>query len=99
MEAHTHSKGFHQEVMAMSYSNRSIDGIISSYENPEILQLFVAYLKKHHVFLKNENEKIFLLLNTVDNLCHELLYKEHPIIHKEEYMNECAHMLEALLTH
>lgn len=99
LEAHRHSKGFHQEVMALSYANNSIDALISSYEKEDIISAFSAFLTRHHVKLTNTNEKVLLMLNTIDNLCHELLYKEHSLISSECYINECANMIKALLIH
>lgn len=101
LEAHNHSKGFHQEVMALSYANNSISSLISSYEKEETLDFFATYLKQHHIVLtaETEKEKILLMLNTLENLSHELLYKEHPLIDSEYYINECSYMLETLLTH
>ena len=97
LTAHRHSKGFHQEVMSLSYANNSISNITTSYENEETLAVFTTYLKKHHILLHNETEKVLLMLNTLDNLSHELLYQEHPLIDPDCYINECAHMLKALL--
>ena len=87
--------------MALSYANNSISSLISSYEKEETLSFFAAYLKQHHIVLtaETEKEKILLMLNTLDNLSHELLYKEHPLIDLECYINECAYMLETLLIH
>lgn len=99
MEAHNHSKGFHQEVMALSFSDNRINPYIHSYENPAILSEFLAYFKSHHISFAHENEKILLLLNTIDHLCHELIYKEHQIIDQNTYICECAYMLEAMLSH
>ena len=101
LESHDHSKGFHQEVMALSYSNNSISNLLSSYEKEEIIQDFINYLSIHNVPLTSgtEKEKILLMLNTLDNISHELLFKEHLLIDTNAYINECAHMLESLFVH
>ncbi|MBE6024955.1 MAG: TetR/AcrR family transcriptional regulator [Cellulosilyticum sp.] len=97
LEAHQHSKGFHQEVIALSYANNSISSLTTSYEKQETLTAFATYLKKHGVLLENKNEKVLLMLNTLDTLSHELLYQDHPLIDPDDYIDECAHMLKALL--
>lgn len=99
IEAHNHSDGFHQEVLALSYLDDDVKKFIKSYEQQTILTKFIAYLKERNIHLKNENEKMLLLLNTVDGLCHELVYNHTTTVDKEILIFECAHMLQYLLNH
>jgi hypothetical protein len=55
-------------------------------------------LKKRNINIKNEKEKLFLLLSVVDSLCHECVYCENTFFDKNIAIDECAHMLKDLLT-
>lgn len=99
IDSHNHSKGFHQEVMALSYTNKDIEKYLFSYENERSIEFFSDYLEKRGAKLHNKQNQVILMLNTIDNLCHELLFKEHELINEEEYISECAYMLIAMLTH
>ena len=97
IEVHNHSEGFHKEVTALSYTHDEINKFIKSYENETILNRLANYFEKRNIILNHKKEKMLLLLNTVDSLCHELVYNNNQTIDKDIYINQCAHMLETMI--
>lgn len=97
IKSHSHSEGFHQEVMALSFIDADVKKFFNSYLQQDIITKLANYFKYRDISLNNENEKMLLLLNTVDNLCHELLYNHNDAINKDIIIDECAHMLEYML--
>lgn len=97
VEVHNHHKGFHQEVAALSYSNIDVKEYLKIYEQDAIISKISDYLKGKNINLKNQNEKLLLLLNTVDSLAHELIYNQNADINNDVIIDECAHMIEYLL--
>ncbi len=95
MEAHNHSIGFHKEVMALSYSNSEINDFLKSYNNSNTIKNLILYFSKRNINLSIE--KAHLFLNTVDSVCHDLLYNYDDSIEIDTYISECAHMLEFML--
>lgn len=99
IDSHNHSKGFHQEVMALSYTNHAIEDFLFSYENDRSIEFFSSYLEKRGIQLHDKQNQILLMLGTIDNLCHELLFKKHILVEESRYISECAYMIIAMLTH
>jgi AcrR family transcriptional regulator len=97
LESHNHSEGFHQEVMALSCLDADVKNHFKSYHQQIIMNKLIDYFKERNIHMKNEKEKMILLLNTVDCLCHELVYNPSTVINTDIIIDECAHMIEYLL--
>lgn len=97
VEAHNHYKGFHNEIVALSCSDVDVKNYLKVYEQDAIISKISNYLNERGIHLNNQNEKLLLLLNTVDSLAHELIYNPNTDINKGLIIDECAHMIEYLL--
>lgn len=97
VEAHNHHEGFHNEVAALSCSDIDVKNYLKIYEQDAIINKISDYLKERNIHLKNQNEKLLLLLNTIDSLAHELTYAQSADINKAVMIDECSRMIEYLL--
>lgn len=82
IKAHIINKDAHKELISMSYLEKRVFNILSLNEE-------MVTKKILHNFPDSPNikEKIHLLINMVDNLCHEIVYHHHEG-YNYEYMKE-----------
>ena len=73
---HTISKKAHEELVAMEHLDEDIAKIFKDYE---ILMTnrIVTILDNNGIKVENAHEKIHILSNIIDNLCHEIVYHKH----------------------
>ena len=73
IETHTISKKAHEELIAMSHLDNDISAIFKNFEF-ETTEKIVTLLENNNIHLKNPREKVHIIINMVDNLCHEIVY-------------------------
>lgn len=97
IERHTMSKKAHEELMAMSHLDEDIANI---FKDTELLmtERIVKLLRENNVIVDNEIEKVHIIINLVDNLCHEVVYHKHSELNydvmKEEVVNTIISILK-----
>lgn len=76
IENHTISKKAHEELVAMEHLDEDVANIFK--ESELILTNKIAsLLKNNNIEIKNAKEKIHVISNIIDNLCHEIIYHKH----------------------
>ena len=76
IETHTISKKAHEELIAMSHLDSDIATIFKNFEF-ETTEKIVTLLENNNIHLENLMEKVHIIINIVDNLCHEIVYHKH----------------------
>ena len=93
IKAHTLTKSAHKELMSMSCLDNEVFAIFSLNEENVTEKLLSNFPK-----VKNIKEKVHLLINMVDNLCHEIVYHKHEIYDyafmKEQTIKLIEYMME-----
>lgn len=79
LENHKMSQIAHEEIIAMTHSDKDVAKFF--HENEMKMTSSVANLLKSNGFiLDNINEKVHIMINLIDDLCHEIVYHKHEEI-------------------
>lgn len=93
IKAHTLTKNAHKELMSMSCLDNEVFAIFNCNEEDATEKLVRNFPK-----VKNIKEKVHLLINMVDNLCHEIVYHKHEnydyTFMKEQTIKLIEYMME-----
>lgn len=73
---HTISKKAHEELVAMEHLDEDVDNI---FKDSELMMTnkIVSLLENNNIEIENAKEKIHIIINIIDNLCHEIVYHKH----------------------
>jgi AcrR family transcriptional regulator len=76
IKTHTISKKAHEELVAMEHLDSDVADI---FKESELLMTkrIVNLLENNHLKIDNAYEKIHVIINIIDNLCHEISYHKH----------------------
>ena len=96
IETHTISKKAHEELIAMSHLDSDISAIFKNFEF-ETTEKIVTLLENNNIHLENPREKVHIIINIVDNLCHEIVYHKHPQINYDIMKNEVINIIKNIL--
>ena len=76
IENHKLSQTAHEEIMAMTHSDKEIADFFHQYEI-DTTNLFSKTLIENGFNAENLTEKVHIALGLIDNLCHEIIYHKH----------------------
>lgn len=76
IKGHTLSHNAHQEIMSMYYTDSEINEIFNSKEL-KMTNRITKLLLNSGFKAENIAEKVHLSINTIDNLCHEIVFHKH----------------------
>lgn len=89
IETHTISKKAHEELITMSHLDSDISAIFKNFE--------FETTEKIVTLLENPREKVHIIINMVDNLCHEIVYHKHHQINYDIMKNEVINIIKNIL--
>ena len=92
----TMTKKAHQELMSMSCLDNEVSKIFRDKEI-EFADKFVIILKNNGFKSVNLNEKVHLIINLVDDLCHETVYHKHQNINYDILLDETVRLIIHIL--
>ena len=92
LKAHQLTKRAHKELMSMSCLDHEIFNIFRFNEMNATDDLV-----KNFPNSKNLKEKVHLMINLVDQLCHEIIYHKHDGYDYEFMKNETIRMIEYMM--
>lgn len=95
IQVHTLSSKAHSELMSMSYVDPDIATIFRTKEL-EITDRIVEVLKKEGFSFDHLCERVHLMMNMIDNLCHEMIYHNHSSIDYQVMKKETVKMMREL---
>ena len=93
IETHTISKKAHEELIAMSHLDSDIATIFKNFEF-ETTEKIVTLLENNNIHLENPMEKVHIIINIVDNLCHEIVYHKHTQINYDIMKTEVINIIK-----
>ena len=73
---HKLSKTAHEEITAMTHSDKDIAYFFYKREM-DMTHKIVSALSENGLNIANINEKVHIVIGLIDNLCHEIVYHKH----------------------
>jgi AcrR family transcriptional regulator len=77
--AHTMIKTVHEEMQALAHTDKEISELFCRFQSnvaTNIVELLAAYdIKPTHAY-----EKVFLIINMIENIIHEIVYHQHDYL-------------------
>ena len=73
---HKLSKTAHEEITAMTHSDKDIAYFFYKREM-DMTKKIVSALSENGFNIANINEKVHIVIGLIDNLCHEIVYHKH----------------------
>ena len=92
IKAHTLTKSAHKELMSMSCLNNEVFAIFNCNEEAATEKLVNNFPNTSNI-----KEKVHLLINMVDNLCHEIVYHQHEGYDYEFMKEETIKLIEYMM--
>ena len=92
IKAHELTKRAHKELMSMSCLDNEVLAIFNYNEEEVTFKMLSNFPKS-----KNIQEKVHLLINLVDNLCHEIVYHKHNGYDYEFMQEETIKLIEYMM--
>lgn len=96
INAHKISKKSHEELMAMTHLDSDVSKIFKQSEI-DTTNKIIERLEKKNFCIKNSKEKVHIILNLVDNLCHEIVYHRHSELNYEIMKKEVVNLILNLI--
>lgn len=96
IKSHTISKKSHEELEAMSHLDKDVAKIFKDREI-KTTKTIVDILNKNNINLKNEEEKVHIIIGIVENFCHEMVYHKHKEMHYEVMKKEVIKVIINIL--
>ena len=76
---HKLSKNAHEEIMAMVHSDKEVSSYYHEKEIDLTNKIFTS-LKDNNINNKDLFERVHIVVNIIDSLCHEIIYHKHKEI-------------------
>lgn len=76
VSAHTISKKAHEELVAMEHLDSDVAKVFNENEM-KTTKMISTLLKNNNILIEDEEEKIHVIFNILDNFCHEVVYHKH----------------------
>ena len=92
IKAHTLTKNAHKELMSMSCLDNEVFAIFNCNEEAATKKLVNNFPNTANI-----EEKVHLLINMVDNLCHEIVYHHHDGYDYEFMKEETIKLIEYMM--
>ena len=92
IKAHTLTKSAHKELMSMSCLDNEVFTIFNCNEETATEKLVNNFPNTANI-----KEKVHLLINMVDNLCHEIVYHQHEGYDYEFMKEETIKLIEYMM--
>ncbi len=97
IKTHTMSKEAHEKLVAMSHLDEDVANIFKESEL-EMTNKIVSLLESNDFHIENCSEKVHIICNMIDNLCHEVVYHKHDKFNydvmKKEIINIAVNLLK-----
>lgn len=95
IQSHYVSVGAHEEMLAMSHSDKDVAKIFRDFET-DMGNKLVQVLIQNGINTSNPNEKIHITIGLIENLCHEIVYYKNPALNYDEMKEEVVKIVTNL---
>lgn len=96
IQSHNISRSAHNEIMALSLADEQVAKIFQDSEM-ELTDKLIEILTKNGFKFDNMREKVHIIINLVDNLCHEVAYHKHENMDYEVMIESVVDCVISLL--
>ena len=96
IKRHTISRSAHNEIMALALSDEQVAKLFQDSEI-ELTNKIIEILIKNGIEFDNMREKVHIIINLADNLCHEVAYHKHESIDYDVMINVTVECIKNLL--
>ena len=86
----------HEELDAMSHQYEELEELLNNLDI-ETTNKVIEFLKDKGYDLSNYFEKIHIMLNVIDNYCHEIVYHKHREVHYDIMKKEIINIIKYIL--
>lgn len=87
IDVHEASKHMHEEILSMSHSDETLANWIQDKEL-NIAKKIAETIAIEHPHILNLHEKVHIVMGLIENLCHEVVYHQHPILNFDKMKTE-----------
>jgi AcrR family transcriptional regulator len=96
IQSHTVRKESHEEMLAMSHSDQEVREYFCNLEEKTTRHL-TRLVENLGIQTENLHEKMHIMFNMVENLCHEIVYHKHDYINYDVMKEEIVKIIHQLL--
>ena len=93
---HKISKKAHNELIAMSHLNEKVSEYYK-FQEINITKKILEIIENNNININNSFEKMHIIYNIVDNLCHEITYHNHNEINYDIMKKEVINIIKNIL--
>lgn len=97
IKTHKLSQSAHEEITAMIHSDKEIAHFFEEHEMYMTKKL-TNLLINNGFNVKNLLEKVHIIINVIDDLCHEIVYHKHSELDYDVMTNEIINLVVNLIT-
>lgn len=98
VNSHTISEAAHEEMMAMSHSDKDVAELFKNFEINAV-NTFVKLLERNGITAPDMREKVFIAIGLVEKICHEIAMQRHSSLNydvmTDEIVNIITHMIKS----
>lgn len=87
ISSHSKNASSHEEFVAMSHLDEDVHESFMLAEF-KLTECILECLKNNNISIENTNEKVHIIYNLVESLCHEFVFHKHEFINYEFMTNE-----------
>lgn len=77
IHVHESSQQIHEEIMSMSHTDEELAIWLQAKES-EVASKIVNVIALDHQSIENVHEKVHIIIGLIENVCHEVVYHQHP---------------------
>lgn len=96
IKSHTISRSAHNEIMALALSDDQVGKIFQDSEI-QLTNKIIDILIKNGLEFDNMREKVHIIINLADDLCHEVVYHKHESIDYDAMIDVAVECIKNLL--
>lgn len=96
IKSHTISRSAHNEIMALALSDDQVGKIFQDCEI-QLTNKIIDILIKNGLEFDNMREKVHIIINLADDLCHEVVYHKHASIDYDAMIDVAVECIKNLL--
>lgn len=96
IKSHTISRSAHNEIMALALSDDQVGKIFQDCEI-QLTNKIIDILIKNGLEFDNMREKVHIIINLADDLCHEVVYHKHESIDYDAMIDVAVECIKNLL--
>lgn len=93
---HTISRDAHEEIIALSHLDSDVSYIFHQKEL-EMTNKIIDILCSSNIVLKNEREKVHIIIGLIENLCHSIIYHNDGCFNNDCMRNEVISLIKFII--